>query len=225
MSEIKQTPKQKFDALRETSNALESTLASLNGVNIMELEERSALLPQMVKSIALDYDAVKEVADEQADSSLESIVLMYLPREFIISQRYIMEKMKVDKKVLSSLLFQVVTGEHAIKRLMEQVDEGQVRDNTFMVLSSLQRSVIEILKHVSSYMIVMENNYRDLRKDYLREDTVTTKELGTARPQDPETPVVTEEPEEVISTKFRGTKDIMSLIKNAGKEAKEVPEE
>lgn len=204
----------KFVDIKNTATALESMLNNLNGINIADSEALSKTLPQIQKSSPLAYDELKDSSDDQADATIDAIVLMYLPKEFIISQSYIIQKVKLDKLVLSSFIFQNATSEHAIKKLLEQIDEGIVRDRTFEVLGSLQKSKIEILKHMSSFMIVMENNYKALRNDYMLDETVNTKEITDS------TSISEEEPEE-ISSKFKGSKDLLNLIKQGIKEKEE----
>ena len=116
--------------------------------------------------------------------------------------------MSIDKMTVSNLIFQMKTAEHAIIKLLEEIDAGGVRDRTFEVLSSLQKSKMEIVKHLAQFMIILENNYKNLKMDY-ESNAATVTHVHDAEAQE-----IREE-----TTRFRGTKGLMSTIQTMIKEA------
>lgn len=114
----------------------------------------------------LDYHNVKLECEDAADEIVNSVAGFYLEESIISSVPYVKQKTAVDHITVSNLLFQMKTAEHAIIKLLEEIDNGNLHPRTFEVLSSLQRSKMEIVKHLAQFMIIMENNYKNLKTDY-----------------------------------------------------------
>lgn len=129
------------------------------------VEEARGILPSRVTNF-MDYDGVKVDSDTKADDIVDSIAEFYLDKQIIQEIPYIQQKNVVDKITVSNLLFQMKTAEHAITKLLEEIDNGNLHPRTFEVLSSLQRSKMEIVKHLAQFMVIMENNYKSLKEDY-----------------------------------------------------------
>jgi hypothetical protein len=114
----------------------------------------------------LDYHNVKIECEDSADEIVNSVAGFYLDEHIILNVPYVKQKTAVDHITVSNLLFQMKTAEHAIIKLLEEIDNGNLHPRTFEVLSSLQRSKMEIVKHLAQFMIIMENNYKNLKADY-----------------------------------------------------------
>ncbi len=198
-----------MEDLKKKAKDLEDILlgVSENGIEVVSGED---VLPRLKAIAPLDYDAVKNHADKKASDIVESVILLYLPQEFVIQEDYVYQKMEVDKLTVSNLLFQMKTAEHAIKKLLEEMDGGNTQPRIFEVLSSLQRSKMEIVKHLAQFMVTMENNYKNLKQDW---NNYAEKKLE-ALPED------TVEIQEETTSKFRGTKSLMSMVQGYMEEAK-----
>jgi hypothetical protein len=114
----------------------------------------------------MDYVKVKGYSDENASHIVNSISVFYLTTDIVNEIEYIKQKINVDKITLSNLLFQMKTAEHAIIKILEDIDNGNLSPRTFEVLSALQRSKMDIVKQFQHFMVVMENNYKSLKEDY-----------------------------------------------------------
>lgn len=114
----------------------------------------------------LDYNMVKDVIDKEANEIVNSISEFYLGEDINDQVPYVKQKTKVDIITVSSLLFQMKTAEHAIIKLLGEIDDGNLHARTFEVLASLQRSKMEIVKHLAQFMIIMENAYKNFYEDY-----------------------------------------------------------
>lgn len=114
----------------------------------------------------MDYVKVKAYSDNNADHIVNSISVFYLTADIVDEIEYIKQKITVDKITLSNLLFQMKTAEHAIIKILEDIDNGNLSPRTFEVLSALQRSKMDIVKQFQHFMVVMENNYKSLKEDY-----------------------------------------------------------
>jgi hypothetical protein len=123
---------------------------------------------------ALDYQNVKIDCEDRADEIVSAVASFYLDEKIISTIPYVKQKTSVDNLTISNLLFQMKTAEHAIIKLLEEIDNGNLHPRTFEVLSSLQRSKMEIVKHLAQFMIIMENNYKNLKNDYQLRAAETT---------------------------------------------------
>lgn len=138
-----------------------------DGIDDLQLNIDSAreILPAREGNF-MDYEKVKTYADTKADNIVDSISEFYLSTDIIQEIPYVKQKSVVDKITVSNLLFQMKTAEHAIIKLLEEIDNGNLHPRTFEVLASLQRSKMEIVKHLAQFMVIMENNYKSLKEDY-----------------------------------------------------------
>lgn len=201
--------KQNIENLKKKAKDLEEILlgVSENGIDVMSGED---VLPKLKAIAPLDYDTVKSEADKKASDIVESVILLYLPQDFVTQQDYVYQKMEVDKLTVSNLLFQMKTAEHAIKKLLEEIDNGSTNARHFEVLASLQKSKMEIVKHLAAFMVTMENNYKNLKYDW---NNLVDKKQEML----PETAI---EIQDEATTKFRGTKSLMSMVQTYMEEAK-----
>jgi ribosomal protein S17E len=212
MKKNQNSKKETMDHLKKISEDLESMIL---GTEIPALQEVVKTdLPSNSTVKMLNLELTKKFADEKAESVVESVVLLYLPKEFVFDQEYIRDKMSVDKMLVSNLIFQMKTAEHAIKRLLEEIDAGGVRDRTFEVLAILQKSKMDIVKHLAQFMIVLENNYKTLRLDYESNRSEST------HVQDAEAEEIRND-----TMKFRGTKGLMTTLQGYIQEAKQTKTE
>lgn len=165
-----------------------------------------SVLPKIRATKPLDYEIVKTDCDEKSVNIIEALVLLYLPVDFIERHEYVFQKMNIDKMIVSNLLFQMKTAEHAIKKLLEEIDGGNIQPRVFEVLASLQRSKMEIVKHIATFMVTLENNYKNLKYDYvssITDSVMNPRQISSIDDED-----------DIESTRFRGTKSLMSIVQN-----------
>jgi len=153
--------RKELELREELERLVNSDIAEITGI----IDQAKDILPGRVTNF-MDYDGVKIEADTKADDIVDSIAEFYLDKQIIQEIPYIQQKEVVDKITVSNLLFQMKTAEHAITKLLEEIDNGNLHPRTFEVLASLQRSKMEIVKHLAQFMVIMENNYKSLKEDY-----------------------------------------------------------
>jgi hypothetical protein len=155
-------------AKRESeANDLQSLLSELSEDLAVIGAEANKIIPKKIKK-ALDYEAITKEVETESQEIVKQSILFFFEKHEIEAEPYIREKMKVDFITISNLMFQMKTSEHAIIRLLEQIDEGSSNIKQFEVLSKLQSSKMDIVKHLQTVMTVMETNYKNLR-DYYKE--------------------------------------------------------
>lgn len=197
--------KENINDLKRNAKDLENILLGINtdAISVVGAE----ILPKLKAINPLNYDVVKKDSDENATNIVEAVILMYLPAEFIQQHEYIYQKMQVDKLTISNLLFQMKTAEHALKKLLEEIDNGSTGARSFEVLASLQKSKMEIIKHLQVFMTAMEQNYKNLKFDYYSNNVEKKTEL-------PAYEVEAVPTEEETTRKFRGTRNLMEMVQS-----------
>jgi len=175
------------------------------------VSQAEKILPARPQTGFLNYHEVKEVSDNKATDIVDAIANFYLDTRIIKEIPYVREKNGVDKITVSNLLFQMKTAEHAIIKLLEEIDNGNTHPRTFEVLASLQRSKMEIVKHLAQFMVIMEQNYKNLKEDYRVKKAESSESLQ-------EGDITIEHSE--TQTQFRGTKGLMDVIRQAIPETK-----
>ena len=156
-----QARKEELKRRQELEKLIENTSQEIT----TQVDAAKDLLPKRSEQF-LDYHRVKGVLDKDATDIVHSIAEFYLDGDVIEKVPYVKQKTKVDQITVSSLLFQMKTAEHAIIKLLGEIDDGNLHPRTFEVLASLQRSKMEIVKHLAQFMIIMENAYKNFQEDY-----------------------------------------------------------
>jgi len=144
---------------------LEKLIESTSTENEIEVNKAKNILTARRQGF-LNYHDIKITIDKEANKIVKAIAGFYLDTEIISSVPYVKQKTKVDIITVSSLLFQMRTAEHAIIKLLGEIDDGNLHPRTFEVLASLQRSKMEIVKHLAQFMLIMENAYKAFKDDY-----------------------------------------------------------
>jgi hypothetical protein len=151
----------------QTKDVLDKLLEEMNksgDIEITNQSERPALV-NTAGEFHLNYETVTTESETKAKEIVDSIVNFYLD-DTLKDDPYIAQKMSLDIITISNLLFQMVTSEHAIKILLREIDNGNFQARMFEVLGGLQKSKMEIVKHLKQVEIIMENNYKSLMIEY-----------------------------------------------------------
>lgn len=146
------------DAQEQLYNELVKNIDNEMSKNMSEV---SAILP---KQILIDFGEIKEKADSMSERYMKKIVKFFVLNKNT-KDTYIEEKMQLDKLILSSLIFQMKTAEHSIIKLLEQIDSGNISPKMFDSLGNLQKSKMDIIKHLVQFMVILETSYKNLNQD------------------------------------------------------------
>jgi hypothetical protein len=154
---------------RKKSNEIRSSLDDiLNDDSITASIDSTSLPPIRSTPIlpAFNYIQKKDAASEKAKKTIGSLLKFYLSEEIINNDEYVKAKMKIEEMTLGSLFFQMETAERAITILLQQIDDGDVSPRMFEVLGTLQKSMLDIIKSQTMYMIATEEGVKKLSRDY-----------------------------------------------------------
>jgi hypothetical protein len=151
------------------------------------------------------YGELKISSSNKAKKTITSLMKFYLDKDIIEKDEYIQAKKKIDEMTMGSLIYQLQAGERALTTLLEAIEDGEVAPRMFEVLATLQKSMLDIIKSQTMYLMAAEEGAKRIARDieiYKKRDDV--------REIDASTPSGRTSNDNVQ----RGTKDIMRMIQN-----------
>lgn len=92
------------------------------------------LLPEYEK---LDFKNVIAKSDEIAKETVNSYCLQFITNKEILNEQFLTQKRFSDSFIFSSILKQIAISDHTLKRLCEEIDNGNSNPRMFEVLSKL----------------------------------------------------------------------------------------
>tara|TARA_R110001592_G_scaffold192795_4_gene439737 strand:+ start:6499 stop:7104 length:606 start_codon:yes stop_codon:yes gene_type:complete len=185
----------KKDILRESLDDL------IGDDNLMPLTtDDTEGLPPMKPVQDRDYVSMKSNAQAKATKTIDSLMRFYLSQEIIEDEEYIRAKKRIDEMTLSSLIFQLEAGEKALVTLLETIDSGELAPRMFEVLATLQKSMLDIIKSQTMYLMAAEEGTKRIARDIDIYTDKSNKKLTTGQNQS--------------GNVVRGTKDLMRGIQD-----------
>ena len=149
---------------------------------------------------SINYSDMKTGAEKQAKKTITSLMQFYLDADIIEKDEYLMAKKKMDEMTMSSLVYQLKAGERALTTLLETIEGGELAPRMFEVLATLQKSMLDIIKSQTMYLMATEESTKRIARDI---------ELYKKRDHDDEIERVGGNSNANIQ---RGTKDLMNQI-------------
>tara|TARA_R100000908_G_scaffold53757_1_gene29049 strand:- start:466 stop:1083 length:618 start_codon:yes stop_codon:yes gene_type:complete len=179
-----------------------STLDDLIGHDLPDevpgLHDGPSLTPVRDPNVETNNQALVRASDK-AKGVMTNLLKFYLSEDIIEEQEYIKAKSQLDTYALSMLIRQMENSERAITLLMDTINEGDVAPRMFEVLSDLQRTLLDIIKSQTMYMVAVEENVKKISRDL---DVYHGKSSTAKNKQD-----------DKVST--RGTKDLMRALQDS----------
>jgi len=172
MSEKKKTISEQADQIRQE-------LDDLIGDGVMDVESDPQDLPIQARPTDLapqvNYTELKSSATKKAQKTITSLMKFYLDADIIEKDEYIAAKKQMDEMTMSSLIYQLQAGEKALTTLLETIDSGELAPRMFEVLATLQKSMLDIIKSQTMYLMAAEEGTKRIARDIeiykQREDT------------------------------------------------------
>ena len=199
MSDKKPSISEQADKIREELDFLIGDDESLNvesdPVDLPILEPTK----DMVSSVS--YKELKSKATKKAQRTITSLMKFYLDADIIEKDEYIAAKKKMDEMTMSSLIYQLEAGERALTTLLETIDSGELAPRMFEVLATLQKSMLDIIKSQTMYLMAAEESTKRIARDieiYKKRDDTREIEASGGDSSD--------------KNIQRGTKDLMAAI-------------
>jgi hypothetical protein len=168
-------------------------------------------IPPIKESRVLNINNIKSEVEVEARSILEALSNFYNEADGLPDDHYMKKRQKIDSLNISTMAFQIRAAQHAISKIIEEIDAGRVDTGLFQVLAQLQNQIMQMPKNFTSYMSEMEKAYKGLKK----EDEEMKKGPSIEFNEDG---VMQQTEENLEKLKVRGTKSLMenmqSLLKS-----------
>ena len=162
MSEKKKTISEQADQIRQE-------LDDLIGDGVMDVESDPKDLPIQARPTDLapmvNYVDLKAGATKKAQKTITSLMKFYLDADIIEQDEYIKAKKQMDEMTMSSLIYQLQAGEKALTTLLETIDSGELAPRMFEVLATLQKSMLDIIKSQTMYLMAAEEGTKRIARD------------------------------------------------------------
>ena len=150
------------------------------------------------------YTELKTSSSKKAKKTISSLMRFYLDADIIERDEYIQAKKKIDEMTMSSLIYQLQAGERALTTLLEAIEDGDIAPRMFEVLATLQKSMLDIIKSQTMYLMAAEEGTKRIARDIeLYRKRENTREIFEASGG-----------QQISDTTQRGTKDLMRMIRS-----------
>ena len=197
MSEKKKTISEQAEDIKKD---LENLLGPDESINV-EQDPSDVPIPKFHNaSPAVNYGEMKSTSEKQAKKTINSLMKFYLDVDIIEKDEYLQAKKRMDEMTMSSLVYQLKAGERALTTLLETIEGGELAPRMFEVLATLQKSMLDIIKSQTMYLMATEESTKRIARDI---------ELYKKRENDSELEQVGGRENGNIQ---RGTKDLMNQI-------------
>lgn len=189
--------------IKSQAEDIRKELDELIGDNstIEETIETDPQLPAKQENLLPSFTELKGGATKKAQKTITSLMRFYLDADIIERDEYIQAKKKIDEMTMSSLIYQLQAGERALTTLLQTIEDGELAPRMFEVLATLQKSMLDIIKSQTMYLMAAEEGAKRIARDielYRKRDDV--REIEAAGGSDGD-------------TTQRGTKDLMRMIR------------
>ena len=162
MSEKKKTISEQAEEIKKD---LEDLLGPEESIDV-EQDPSDLPIPKFHNATpAINYGDMKIGAERQAKKTITSLMQFYLDAEIIEKDEYLKAKKKMDEMTMSSLVYQLNAGERALTTLLETIEGGELAPRMFEVLATLQKSMLDIIKSQTMYLMATEESTKRIARD------------------------------------------------------------
>jgi hypothetical protein len=183
---------------------MEESLDSVIDSNTMDL-------PRLKTTDLMDYAEEKSTAFTEAKKLLDSLTDFYVEPNKVGGAEHLDQKKKLDAINLSAMMFQLKSAQHAITKILEEIELGNTHPRLFEVLGQLQSQIMQMPKDYQNYMEKMEQGYKRLRNEIDQKNHSNGISMERSQESDVYIPSASNSPEGTI--KSRGTKNMMEGIR------------
>lgn len=159
--------KDRHRQVNNTRQQLDDSLENLlNDDGLLENDtDNDHGLPQVTPNQSHDYISMKTNAATKAKKTIGALMKFYLDEDIIEHDEYVQARKRIDEMTLSSLMFQLETAEQALVTLLRTIDSGELAPRMFEVLGTLQKSMLDIIKSQTMYLVAAEESVKKLSRD------------------------------------------------------------
>jgi hypothetical protein len=205
---------------KKIQDSLESLLEDGHHIELDRLQASD--MPAMKTLPPLDMRKEQLLFMADAKEYLDQMVDFYYGDELSESTEHLKKKKKIDNMHLSSIMLQMKTTQHAIMKIMEEIELGNVQPRILEVLGQLQSQLVGYSKEYQNFLKGMEESYKILRvesEQKLAAGAASVKETQTG---EFEVDASSLKRSEDGTVKVRGTKALMEGIQEDVRDIQDV---
>lgn len=170
------------DQADEIRRELDNLIGDDDDLGVEQDPQDTGLMRQPTSLPPANYKDIKDKSTEKAKKTINSLMKFYLDADIIEKDEYIQAKKKMDEMTMSSLIYQLQAGERALTTLLETIESGELAPRMFEVLATLQKSMLDIIKSQTMYLMAAEESTKRIARDIeiykKRDDTREIEESG-----------------------------------------------
>ena len=196
----KKTIREQADDIRRD---LDELIGADTSTEISDVIETDPQLPARRPEEYVSFAQLKDNSTKKAKKTISALMKFYLDEDIIEKDEYIQAKKKMDEMTMSSLVYQLQAGERALTTLLNTIEDGEVAPRMFEVLATLQKSMLDIIKSQTMYLMATEESTKRIARDieiYKKRDDIREIESSGG--------------ETTSGNTQRGTKDLMRMIRD-----------
>lgn len=156
-------PKPEKVIQEKIKESLDSIIMEESLDSIDTILQDSNELPRLKTTELMNFTDEKSTALSDAKALMDSIANFYIDAKLLDEASHVELKKKIDAMNLSSMMFQLKSAQHAITKLLEEIDLGNMHPRLFEVLAQLQSQIMQMPKDYQAYLEKMEQNYKKTR--------------------------------------------------------------
>jgi len=193
----------------------EKIKASLDSIIMQEsldsiIEGDTTELPRLKNSSLMNYDEEKSTAFTEAKNLLDSLTDFYVDPDKMGGADHLEQKKKIDALNISAMMFQLKSAQHAITKILEEIEFGNTNPRLFDTLVQLQGQIMRMPKEYQDYTDKMEQGYKRLRNEIDEKNHVNGISM---KKSDDDLYISSSDTSETGTIKSRGTKNMMEGIR------------
>ncbi len=205
-------PRRKPKPERVVQEKIKESLDSILNDEDLDFDSvKAEELPRLKTTELMDFGSAIQSTGSDAKSLLDSIVKFYLDENFIEKVDYVEYKKKIDSMNLASMMLQLKTAQHAITKLLEEIDLGNANPRMFEVLAQLQSQIMQMPKDYQNYLDKMEEGYKRIQLQIDKKADTGSFEL---QPSEEAENSFSAQSQNSTGIKVRGTKGLMEGLRD-----------
>ena len=205
-------PRRKPKPERVVQEKIKESLDSILNDEDLDFDSvKAEELPRLKTTELMDFGSAIQSTGSDAKSLLDSIVKFYLDENFIEKVDYVEYKKKIDSMNLASMMLQLKTAQHAITKLLEEIDLGNANPRMFEVLAQLQSQIMQMPKDYQNYLDKMEEGYKRIQLQIDKKADTGSFEL---QPSEEGENSFSAQTQNSTGIKVRGTKGLMEGLRD-----------
>ena len=147
-------PKPEKIIQEKIKESLDSIIMEESLDSIDTILQDSNELPRMKTTDLMNFTDEKSTALSDAKALMDSIASFYIDAKLLDEASHVEFKKKIDAMNLSSMMFQLKSAQHAITKLLEEIDLGNMHPRLFEVLAQLQSQIMQMPKDYQALSLI-----------------------------------------------------------------------